>query len=223
MEVIVLGNNGPYADKGGACSSYLIKNKETNILVDCGPGSTANLFKYIDPVDLDAIIISHLHYDHLSDLYSLGYYLNMKKSKVDLYLPDNPRDVFLTFKDNSAFEVYAICDCYMKTVNDVLVTFCEMTHPIKSFACKFRDSNSTFVYSGDTNYNIRLGEFSKNSDLLIVDGGNTKPHLTPEDCDIVYYEATPKLFVVSHLNPMFDNENIFDYQLAKIGDIYKLD
>lgn len=223
MEIIVLGNNGPFVDKNGACSSYLIKSKDANILNDCGTGSTSNLFKYIDPINLDAIILSHLHYDHISDLYTLGYYLNINNKTIDLFLPDHPRDIYEQFRNNNAFNVFLICDCNMITIKDVLVTFCEMTHPIKSFACKFRDSNSTFVYSGDTNYNERIGEFSKKCDLLIVDGGNAKPHLFPEDCDLIKTQSNAKLFIISHLNPSFDNKNLFNHQLAQIGDIYKLD
>lgn len=222
MNVTVLGNNGPYPAAGGACSSYLISSNETNILTDVGPGSLSNLFKVYDPLNLDAIVLSHLHYDHISDLYALGYYLASNKKKIDLFLPDYPRHIYDQFNENDSFNVQLICDCNMYHIKDITITFCEMTHPIKSYATKYRDNNASFVYSGDTNYNNRLGAFAKNCDLLIVDGGNAKPHLYPEDCDILLCESNAKQFIVSHLNPSFDNQNIFNQKLAAIGDVYKL-
>lgn len=222
MKVTVLGNNGPYPAAGGACSSYLISSKGTTILTDVGPGSLSNLFKFCDPLTLDAIVLSHLHYDHISDLYALGYYLAINKKKINLLLPEYPRHIYDQFNENDSFDVQVVCDCNLYHIKDITITFCEMTHPIISYATKYRDSDSNFVYSGDTNYNNRLGAFAKDCDLLIVDGGNAKPHLYPEDCDILLYESNAKQFIVSHLNPSFDNENIFNQKLASIGDIYKL-
>jgi len=223
MEVIVLGNNGPYPSAGGACSSYLVRSGNTSMLNDCGPGSLANLFKYMDPKDLDAILVSHLHYDHISDLYALGYYLKANNKQIDLFLPDSPRDVYETFRDNDAYNTFIICDCNMFHIKDITISFCEMTHSSKSFACKFRDDKSMFVFTGDTDNNEKIKDYALDSDLLIVDGGNAKSHLTPLDCDLLSYESNAKQFVVSHLNPSFDNEKLFEHRLAKIGDVYKLD
>ncbi|MBN2851634.1 MAG: MBL fold metallo-hydrolase, partial [Clostridia bacterium] len=165
MKVTVLGNNGPYPSAGGACSGYLIQSGNTSILNDIGPGSLANLFKVMNPADLNAIVLSHLHYDHISDLYSLGYYFSINKKVMDLFLPDHPRDIYEQFKNNKAFNVFPICDCNMFHIKEITLTFCEMTHPLKSYASKYRDNVSTFVYSGDTNYNERLGEFGRKCDL----------------------------------------------------------
>ncbi len=223
MNVTILGNSGPYSIKGGACSSYLIQSGQTSILNDCGPGSVANLRTIMDPIDLDAIVLSHFHYDHISDLLGLSYYFQSKNKKMLLYVPNNPRNILELFLENVAFEVYTISDCKLTHIKDMTVTFCEMTHPIKSYATKFRDDNSTFVYSGDTNYNSRLETFAENCDLLIVDGGNTPPHLSPEDCDNIEIEANPKKMLISHLNPEYDNEAIFSQPLANLLETYKID
>ena len=45
MKLTVLGNNGPYPAAGGACSGYLLSSdsKHTNVLIECGCGTLANL------------------------------------------------------------------------------------------------------------------------------------------------------------------------------------
>src|SRR5215471_3568903 len=66
----VLGSSGPLNAEGRASTSYLLwLAGRPAILVDVGPGSTVNLARTgANPTDLDAILLSHLHPDHVSDL-----------------------------------------------------------------------------------------------------------------------------------------------------------
>ena len=60
MKLRVLGSVSPYAKGKNNCPGYLIDEKETKILLDCGSGITRELNL---PKDLEnlTIIISHLH------------------------------------------------------------------------------------------------------------------------------------------------------------------
>ncbi len=74
MRLTVLGGVWPpYPPAGGACSGYLLENDGDRILIDCGNGVLSRLQKYLAPWELDAIVISHLHNDHISDLFILRY------------------------------------------------------------------------------------------------------------------------------------------------------
>jgi ribonuclease BN (tRNA processing enzyme) len=66
----VLGSSGPLNAEGRASTSYLLwLAGRPAIIVDVGPGSTVNLARTgANPTDLDAILLSHLHPDHVSDL-----------------------------------------------------------------------------------------------------------------------------------------------------------
>ena len=70
MYLTILGNNGPFPAPGGACSSYLLESDsgETKLLIDAGTGSLARLMDIARPETLDAVVLSHLHFDHMSDL-----------------------------------------------------------------------------------------------------------------------------------------------------------
>ena len=75
MKLTVLGKYGPYAPAHGATSGYLLENGGKNLLLDMGSGVLARLQEFIVPEQLDGIIISHVHYDHINDLFLYRYML----------------------------------------------------------------------------------------------------------------------------------------------------
>jgi ribonuclease BN (tRNA processing enzyme) len=60
----VLGFAGA-APLQGACSSYLVSHAGTRVLLDCGPGTLERLWRHGVLGELDAIVISHMHADHV--------------------------------------------------------------------------------------------------------------------------------------------------------------
>ena len=71
MRITVLGKSPAWQDAGGACSGYLIEEDGYTLLLDCGNGVFAKLRGHRDYVDVDAVLISHLHADHFLDLVPL--------------------------------------------------------------------------------------------------------------------------------------------------------
>lgn len=68
--VEVLGSGGPIADSARASSSYIVwRDGEARLLVDAGGGAFLRFAQAgADFNTLDAILISHFHADHVSDL-----------------------------------------------------------------------------------------------------------------------------------------------------------
>ena len=76
MRLTVLGKSPSWQDAGGACSGYLIAGgRDRRSSIDCGNGVFAKLRERIDYVDVDAVVISHLHADHFLDLVPYSYAL----------------------------------------------------------------------------------------------------------------------------------------------------
>ena len=69
----MLGKSPAWQDAGGACSGYLIEEGETSILLDCGNGVFGKLRERIDYIDVDAVVITHVHADHFIDLVPYAY------------------------------------------------------------------------------------------------------------------------------------------------------
>lgn len=68
MRITVLGKSPAWQDAGGACSGYLVEEAGTCLLLDCGCGVFGKLRRHRDYVAVDAVVISHLHADHIFDL-----------------------------------------------------------------------------------------------------------------------------------------------------------
>jgi ribonuclease BN (tRNA processing enzyme) len=68
----VLGCDGSWPGPGGAGSGYLVRAGDTSILLDAGPGTFATLQRVHDPLLLDAVVLTHAHPDHWTDLESLA-------------------------------------------------------------------------------------------------------------------------------------------------------
>src|ERR1044071_4147388 len=110
MRLTVLGKSPSWQDAGGACSGYLIQEGDTSVVVDIGNGVFGKLRQHIDYVDVDAVVLSHLHADHFLDLvpyaYALTYAPRQQPVPVDrwpgtdapvkpkLYAPRGARQTF---------------------------------------------------------------------------------------------------------------------------------
>lgn len=72
----IVGAGPAYTNRPGATgAAYLLRHGLSSLLLDLGQGSFTRLAGLIDPGDLDAVVISHLHPDHFIDLVALRHFL----------------------------------------------------------------------------------------------------------------------------------------------------
>ena len=72
MQLTLLGTGCPKVDHKRFGPSNLINTKHTSLLVDCGSGVTQRLNEIkISSKDIDALFLTHLHSDHVIDIYQL--------------------------------------------------------------------------------------------------------------------------------------------------------
>lgn len=110
MKVTVLGKYGPFAPKNSATSSYLLQTATANVLIDCGSGIVSKLVDKNLVKDLSFIVLSHLHFDHVSDMGVLSYALSFsgRKDKINVYLPFDNSEVFKLIKSIAIFNLIPI-------------------------------------------------------------------------------------------------------------------
>lgn len=87
MKLTVLGCLGAYPYKNQGTTGYLLQSDGFNLLIDAGSATLIKLQEHLDPLDLDAVILSHYHHDHIADLGVLQYYWQLHPKR-------NPRHCF---------------------------------------------------------------------------------------------------------------------------------
>lgn len=243
MHITVLGNNGPYPGAGGACSGYLVRDGDSRIVIDFGSGVLSNLQRFEKLEDLDAIILTHLHSDHMSDMMVLRYAVDILIKRgfevhpIDVFAPDSPEDEYRRLNIPGIFNLKTIDSGKLLKFGDIAVSFCPMTHPVKSFAVALEKDGRRFVFSGDTNWNEDIIAFARGSHLLLLDAGlasrdktETAPHLTALECGIVAKRAGAKRLLLTHFWPGYDvrellkeaAENFPDVEAAKFLETYEV-
>src|SRR5215475_11325428 len=82
MRLTILGCAGSFPGPEAACSAYLVEADGFRLMVDFGTGSLSALQKYAGLTAIDAVLLSHLHCDHMLDACS---YVVVRR-----YAPDGP-------------------------------------------------------------------------------------------------------------------------------------
>lgn len=211
MRLTILGNNGPYPAAGGACSSYLLESDSGNtaILVDCGAGALARLEERLPIERLDAVVLSHLHYDHMSDMLPLHYALQFRPRAraLDVYAPRTPGDVRALLEDRQ-IDLWPMREA---VVGEMSLSFCPARHPVETYAVAVTCDGARFVYTGDTNTDSAVELFCSGADLLLADAGlstadyaQEAPHLSAALCGKLARDAGVKRLLLTHFNPKYN-------------------
>src|SRR5512144_686300 len=67
MRLTVLGCAGSFPGPEAPCSAYLIEAEGFRLMLDFGTGSLSTLQRFAGLYTVDAIVLSHLHGDHIFD------------------------------------------------------------------------------------------------------------------------------------------------------------
>jgi ribonuclease BN (tRNA processing enzyme) len=219
LTVTVLGSSGSFAGPGNACSGYLLSSGDTNVWLDCGPGTLANLQEHVSLRDLSAIIVSHAHPDHWGELpvlyNALRYYAD--REHVPVYsTAETLTRVEGARGDGVAptFDWHTIDSASRFTIDDLDVR-CSLTdHPVETLAFRVDDraGGGSFGYSADTSVGWSLSELGPDIDLVFCEAtlrasdDSDAPHLTTVEAGQDARRAGVERLVITHLPPGADTD-----------------
>lgn len=175
MRLTVLGACGSFPGPDGACAGYLLEAEGQVVLLDCGNGVLARLQRYYRIEDLDAVLVSHLHFDHMSDLLVLQYGLGTKKllegrlARLPLHLPATPERVVELLDHEDVFARTYIQDGMLAQLGALSIAYTRMEHSAESYAITITTGERKMVYSGDTVYSSRLVDAADDADLFLCE------------------------------------------------------
>jgi ribonuclease BN (tRNA processing enzyme) len=201
LRITILGKSPSWQDAGGACSGYLIEDGDTSVLLDCGNGVFSKLRKFRDYVELDAVVISHMHADHFLDLvpyaYALTYAPRQQPVPVDrwpgtdnparphLHVPRGGRDVLRRVVGawgnedlvEKAFDLHEYETTDMLEIGSLRVRFHEVPHFVETNAVDVTTTNGDgrFTFGADSRPCDELPEFAQGTDLLMLEATLPRP------------------------------------------------
>jgi ribonuclease BN (tRNA processing enzyme) len=221
MEITVLGSNGTHPTAGRAASGYLVTAGTTNIWMDAGFGTFMALCSEIEPVELDAIFLSHVHPDHCVDLLAYYHYARFgAKQRVGMpvYIPEGLDEVLanLAFHSEDAFR--STCDFRVVGPGDVVaiggigLQFARTNHPVPTNAVRMEAEGRSFLYTADTGVSEPVANLAVGVDVLLSEAafqgpGETKEydkHLTASEAGQMASAAEVGRLVLTHINPALD-------------------
>jgi ribonuclease BN (tRNA processing enzyme) len=206
MSLTVLGCSGSYAGPGGACSGYLLDDGTTRVWVDAGSGTLANLQRHVGVTDVDAIVLSHGHPDHWSDIegWRVVWQYRLKRRNFPVYAPAGVRG--RTFEPASAtFAWHDVTGGDTVTVGTMVFTFSRTDHRPETLAMRVDAGGRSLGYSADTGPAWSLEALGEGLDLALceatmpVEEEGTLQHLSARQAGASAAAAGAGRLVLTHL------------------------
>jgi ribonuclease BN (tRNA processing enzyme) len=223
LEVVVLGASGTFPKADGACSGFLMMSGPTQVWVDAGSGTFSNLQHHTPYQELRALVLSHLHMDHITDLYAFYYALRYSSESkgptgFEVYAPGGAEDhleklVSTTGPDGFGgfFSFQPIKSGDELQIDTLLFRFQETEHPIETMAMRVEAGGRSLVYTADTAPSEAVVELAKGVDLLIAEATMQSPsssgrpvHMTAEEAGQMARDAGARRLVLTHIAPTLD-------------------
>ncbi len=216
MELTVLGTSGSYGSPaGGACSGYLLRAGDTNLWLDCGNGTFANLQRHLPVEDLSAVVITHRHPDHCVDIYGLHVLLQygLGRSGLPVLAPEGVAETLgaLVGGDwGGVFDWTPVADGDGTAVGDFALRFSRTAHPPPTLAVEATADGKRFVYTADTGPDWSVEAFGSGADLVLSeatfqrDREGSGLHLSAREAGTAARAAGARRLMLTHIWPGLD-------------------
>lgn len=224
MKLTVLGSAAAGGNAGSGCSGYLVQLGATKVLIDCGAGTIQEMKRVFDVRDLDAIVISHMHLDHILDLVTLRaayrYAPEPFDGRIPLWLPPGGTEILdslaapLDLDHHSPLffdQVYSTAEYNpfdSLLLGEISIDFAPAQHAMPAWAMRIArvGSDSAIGFSSDTGPVTHLAAFLQDVDVLICEAtllySNVSPmdrgHLTAQEAGRLAQTCHARRLILTH-------------------------
>jgi ribonuclease BN (tRNA processing enzyme) len=170
---------------------------------------------------IDAIVISHQHPDHCSDIFTAFHawtYCPEPRTGVPLYAPQEVWDHVSGFLDGGqgsrlreTFDFRPVWTGDEIEIGDLSVSFIEMDHSVPTVGSRWEAESRTLFYTGDTGPKENWREMARGVDLMLSEaayqerGDDDYPHhLTSAEAGRIAREVQARRLVLTHIPPYLD-------------------
>jgi ribonuclease BN (tRNA processing enzyme) len=189
VRLTIVGSSGSMSGPGAAASGYLLQADDAdgrtwNVVLDLGPGAFGQLMNYVDPRRLDALLISHLHPDHMADVTSAQVFLRYHpEGECPPLRTVGPASTATRIRDvcwigaeevERQFAVEAYEDDGELSVGPLRIRALRMNHPVPAFGVRIEGPSAgggtaRLAYTGDTDSCRAAIDLADGVDLLLCE------------------------------------------------------
>jgi ribonuclease BN (tRNA processing enzyme) len=182
--------------------------------MEAGSGTLANLQRHVPLEGLDAVVVSHAHPDHWSDLE--GFYVAMRyfseRRGVPVYAPDGVRDLMRGESRDGTLDWRVIGDGEAAQIGEARWHWSRTDHPVETLAARVEVGGRALGYSADSGPGWELSELGEGVQLALVEASLTSgsegsmQHLSARQAGETAARAGAERLLITHLPPSVDRE-----------------
>ncbi|MEO6122023.1 MAG: MBL fold metallo-hydrolase, partial [Acidimicrobiales bacterium] len=213
LSVTVLGCSGSYPGPGAACSGYLVRGGGTTVWLDAGPGTLANLQLHVPLADIDAVVLSHEHPDHWTDLegYRVACTYVLGRAAAPVYAPASVASrVYGGFR--AGVDWRTVTDASTVRIGALDLRFSRTDHPPETLAVRIDGEGRSFGYSADTGPGWSFDALGPGLDLALCEAtylaadenGANAAHLSARQVGAMARAAGVGRLLLTHVWPTVD-------------------
>ncbi len=241
---MVLGKSPAMPDADGANSGYLIDHDGFTALLDCGAGVFSKLRALSDPRRVDAVLISHMHADHMFDLFPFGHALlhhgGQRSGPLPLWLPPGGLEVLDTIdralslggEFRRAFDAAEYHPAAGLELGSLRASFREVPHYVPTWACDLRAPDGRhFTFGADSAPNDAEVELAVGTDLLMLEatlgtqeqvGAQLRGHMNAREAGGLGRRAGARKLLLTHYSDSLDAAALRALAQASFGATVEL-
>jgi ribonuclease BN (tRNA processing enzyme) len=244
LTVVGCSGSGPGPDSAASC--YLVEHDGFRLVLDLGSGAFGPLQGVIDPADIDAIFLSHMHADHCLDIAPFvvwhRYSRQARRPRVPLYAPVGADQRLAWAYDDEGDPLTDVFDfVYVGpgtfAFGPFQVRTARTAHPVECNAIRLEAGGRTLVYTGDTGPCAGVVELARNADVLLaeaahpeVEGLPANLHLTGRQAGEHALSAGVRRLLLTHVPTWVERDGqlrsagaVFPRtELVSAGDVYEV-
>jgi ribonuclease BN (tRNA processing enzyme) len=224
VEVVVLGAHGTWPSAGGATSGLLVRHEGHNLVLDLGTGTVARLQEHVGLFDVEGVVISHSHPDHITDLYTYlmaRLFAPERPATIPLYLAPKVEERFTplladdagSLRLAEAFDVTVVEPRSELMVGPFRITTASVQHSVPTIGVRVETDGAALAYSADTGPTEPLVDLARGCDVLVAEAswqsdGVTRPpiHMTAREAGEIATRSEAGRLVLTHIRPYLDRE-----------------
>ncbi len=218
----VLGCDGSWPGPGGSGSGYLVEADGTALLLDAGPGTFARLQEWGDPARLAAVIVTHEHPDHWTDLESLATWAGYGPGRARCGEQGNPLRVHAPpgvqkrsyYAAASWMSWHELAPSMVLTIGALEARFVATDHGPPTLAVALAHQGATLAYSADTGTGWSVEELGPGIGTFLCEATYTEEsegnlrHLSGREAGTMARAAGVGRLIITHRWPTVSAEAV---------------